>query len=422
MNDQLVATADDIGAANAVNDASGEARSNNGHTVRGRQVLPAIMTTRLLSDTANQMFNPFLAVFAVGIGVSIQQLGVLLSIRSLSGLVGPLFGVLADRYGSLSVARAGLLLLAASLVGFSFSNSWLTALAAMVPMGVALGFIGPVLQAYVGGTIRFERRARTLSVAEYSWALAGIIGLSAMGWIISLVGWRGALLALATALVAAQFGLKFLPKPALVQAPPKGMGGRLPVLAWLGSSVVALLFFTMFNAMVVHGVWLTNAFGVDTRGLGMVSLVLGFADLAGAALVSVLGNRMNVIWLAVAASALCVAGYVWLAVSAPAGLVPVVVLLVIVRAGMQAAFVSMVTLISETAPQARGLVMATAAAFGQIGLAVAAVVGPAVYSNLGFGSVASVSAVGMGMAVGLLLLWRSKAQHTSTALPSVPQP
>lgn len=383
--------------------------------VRGRQVLPTIMANRLLSDSANQMFNPFLAVFAAGIGVPLQQLGVLLSLRSLAGLAGPAFGALADRHGPLPVARLGLTLLAAGLVVLAASSSWLAALLAFLPMGVALGFINPVLQAYLGRVIPERRRARALSIAEYSWALAGVFGLLALGWLITLIGWRAAVLVLAAALVVGQFGLRYLPDAGLEPATRAGRSGRLPPLAWLGSAVVALLFFTMLNAMVVHGVWLTDAFALNPQGLGTVALVLGLADLTGAVLVSVLGGRLNVARLALVTSVLCAAGYAWLALAAPATLPAAVALLVAVRAGMQASFVGMVTLLGETAPQARGLVMATMAAFGQVGMALAALVGPAVYAGPGFGSVALVSSVGMGLAVVLLVMFERSFRRS--ALP-----
>lgn len=378
--------------------------------VRSRQVLPAIMTTRLLSDTANQMFNPFLAIFAAGIGVSLQQLGVLLSIRSLAGLTGPVFGAMADRYGALPVARFGLMLLAAGLVLLGASTSWLTALLAVLPMGVALGIINPALQAYLGSVIRFERRARALSVAEYSWALAGIVGLLAFGWLISFVGWRGAVFVLAGALVLGQFGLRLLPAQPTAHAVGNGRSVRLPALAWLGSAVVALLFFTMFSAMVVHGAWLTDVFATDARSLGVVALVLGVADLVGAALVSVLGSRVNVAGLASVTSVLCAAAYLWLALTAPVTLAASVALLAVVRFTMQSAFVSVLTLLSEVAPYARGLVMATAAALGQVGMALAALVGPSAYASFGFGSVALISSVGMGVAGLLLVLFRQGFQ------------
>lgn len=369
-----------------------------------------------MSDSANQMFNPFLAIFAAGIGVSLQHLGILLSVRSLAGMTGPLFGVLADRRGPLPVARFGLTLLAAGLVLLGLSASWLTALLAMLPMGVALGIINPALQAYLSGVVGFERRARTLSIAEYSWALAGIVGLFALGWLISFVGWRVAVFVLAGGLILSQFGLKQLPLPPT--AKPSGSTGssRLPALAWLGSTVVALLFFTMFNAMVVHGAWLTDAFATGARSLGTVALVLGVADLVGVALVSVLGSRADVAGLAAVMSALCAASYLWLAAAAPPTLIATVALLAVARLTMQTAFVSVLTLLSEVAPEARGLVLATAAALGQIGMAVAAVASPSAYASAGFGGVGLTSAIGMAVAALLLALLRRGFQSRLPAL------
>ena len=54
------------------------------------------MGFRLLTDTAVQFVFPYLPLFAAGLGVSIEEIGLLLSVRSLVGLSPPLFGWLAE--------------------------------------------------------------------------------------------------------------------------------------------------------------------------------------------------------------------------------------------------------------------------------------------------------------------------------------
>src|SRR5690554_1440812 len=228
-----------------------------------RRLLPPLVISRLLGDTANQLFNPFLGSIAAGIGISNQQLGLLVGLRSLSGLSGPALGALADRRGYLNLARLGIVLMAVGLIILSQSTTVWTAGAAMLPMGVALGLINPALQAYVGSFVSHSQRARGMGIFEYSWALAGIVGLSATGWIIAAFGWQAGVLTLAGLLLSSLLLFRRLPAPAPLSA-TRRMVSHDPIAGtsmWTGIAAVGLIFYASLNIMIVHGVWLGEEFG-----------------------------------------------------------------------------------------------------------------------------------------------------------------
>lgn len=360
------------------------------HAVDGRLLRP-VMFSRVLADTSNQLFNPFLGAIAIGLGLTVPQLGLLLGLRSLSGLTGPLLGSVGDRWGALRVAKVGIVLMATGLLLLALSRGLYLTLLGMVAMGVALGVINPALQAHVGAVVEFRRRAKVLSVIEYSWALAGIIGLAACGWSIAVIGWRATVALVAALLLSSLLGLNRLaPAPADGAVVLRAQRARLTPAAKLGALAVALLFFSMFNVTIVHGVWLTDAFGLGPEALGLVSLALGIADLAGAASVSLIAGRVSV---GVLASTSAVAGAaVYLGLGFAAGsLAAALSMLAATRALMQVGFVSMLTLLSEVSPTNRALVMTSAAAAGQVGMAAAAIMGPWSYATLGLTTLGAVS-------------------------------
>ncbi len=105
------------------------------------------LLTRLVTDTAVQIFFPFLPVIAEGLRTTSVTAGRLVSLRSATGLLAPLFGYQAYLRGYRTVMRFGLLLAAIGylLLGLS-SNIWLAA------VGMLLGGLGtfsfvPILQA-----------------------------------------------------------------------------------------------------------------------------------------------------------------------------------------------------------------------------------------------------------------------------------
>ncbi len=370
-----------------------------------RSLLPPLVTTRLLTDTANQLFNPFLSTIAAGLGISVPQLGMLLSLRSLSGLSGPVLGGLADRRGFLSVARLGVVLMATGLALLAVSNSLLLAALAMVPMGVALGIINPSLQAYVSSAVSYSRRARGLGALEYSWALAGIVGLSLLGWLISAAGWRAAVLTLAGLMLLSLIGIGRLPALAgtpIAQASPEAAPCVLRAVR-AGAAATGLIFFAMFNVMIMHGVWLSEAFLLSPANLGTVALILGFADLTGAVVVTGLADRLTARRVALVATACCSLSYLLLPLLS-ATLSTAVVSLVLMRLLMQTSFISLLTILSEQLPQQRARVMAWTAAIGQIGMAVAGLSGPWLYDHTGLLGLGSASAAAMAVALGLILV------------------
>ena len=163
--------------------------------VRGRTMsLPRLISicisARLLIDLTTQMFNPFLPIFAAGLRTDVVVMGRLVSVRSIMGLLAPLFGSLADRFGYRLVLRGALLTGAAGLAVVGSSRSIAQALVGMVLLGLSTAGFVPTLQAYLSARLPYAQRARGIGILEYSWALTGIVGLSLTGWLIAATSWR----------------------------------------------------------------------------------------------------------------------------------------------------------------------------------------------------------------------------------------
>ena len=177
-----------------------------------RHVLAACIATRLVVDTSIQLFFSFLQTIALGMALDVVVLGRLLSLRSVVGLSAPLFGSAADRYGYLRVMRLALVLSAAGtfLLG-SGAGLWSVAAGMVVSGGGLTGFV-PTSQAYISAQLPFAKRARGIGILEYSWALAGIFGLSLMGLLFDRFNWQLPFIVLGTAMLAGWALLGLLPK------------------------------------------------------------------------------------------------------------------------------------------------------------------------------------------------------------------
>jgi predicted MFS family arabinose efflux permease len=386
-----------------------------------RTVLLGGLSARLLVDTANQLFNPFLAVFAAGLGTSVVTLGALVSLRSIVGLIGPVLGAWSDRIGYVSMMRAGLLFVAGGLLLFGLTSAVVAAALAMVAMGIGIAIFTPSLQAYASERLEYRSRARGLGILEYAWALAGIIGLSLAGLLIAGVSWRAPFLVLAFLLFLA-FMLS-LRLPPVIRPKPSGYRlldpraldvgtffdlGRSPRSAWGSVAIVGLSFFGMMNVIIMHGAWLQGEFGLSVAQLGGLALLLGLADLAGSSLVSLVGDAFGKRRGVLGGISLCLVGYLALPLFAVSA-VSAAIMLGTLRFVMQVAYVSNVPLLSEQVPLQRGKVMAFGLASGQLGMAAAGLTGPWLYLSFGVAGLGIVSAAAMLIALFITICWVREA-------------
>jgi len=405
---------DSDGPRRAVRDPLGDVVEQAPSDGSLRSLLIAGLGARLLVDTSNQLFNPFLSVFAHGLGVSVVALGVLVSVRSVAGLSGPLLGAWADRVGYLKAMRVSVALIVIGMVAFGLADTLIVAGLAMLPMGVGLASFTPALQAYLSARISYEERGRGLGILEYAWALAGIVGLSLAGGTIALVGWRAPFFAVAATLLIVLIGSFWFrpavtPRAANDEAEPATLqgffrlGGASPS-AWASIVVVGLTFFAMMNVIIIHSEWLQASFGLGAGQLGLVALLLGLCDLAGSVLVSVLADRFGKRRLVLIGTALCLFGYLLLP-ALQAKLALTLLGLGLVRFLMQVAYVSNIPLLSEQVPLQRGKVMALGFAMGQLGLVIAGISGPWTYLRFGVAGLSMVSGAAMILTLVIVLLW-----------------
>jgi predicted MFS family arabinose efflux permease len=385
-----------------------------------RQLLSAAIATRLVVDTSAQIFNPFLAIFAAGTGVSLVTLGQLLSLRTGVGIVAPLVGSLADRFGYRLVMRLGLVITALGMLLIGLSNGLPLLVGGMVLSGLGLASFVPVLLAYVSERLPYERRARGVGILEYSWALASIVGLFAMGFVIEQAGWRAPFFVLTLGLLGGAFLFGFLPSARQEEAatpapqesfPQPRLGERVRNFFRLGQGAGSayaaiaghfLIFYANFHVAIIYGGWLAREYGLSASMLGTVALILGFADLGGSVGVSALTDRFGKRRSVLTGSSLMVLCFGLLPLL-NVGLTAAVIGLFLTRISFEFAIVSNMTLLSEQIPAQRGKVIALSAASALVGATLSGLTGPWAYEQFGVWGLGPVSAV--SALIGTWLFW-----------------
>ncbi len=379
-------------------------------------VLIVVFLARLTIDVGTRLPYPFIPQLAGGMGLSIVGFSWLLFIRSMAGIVGPLFGVAADRIGRRKVMTAGLMFQAVGVLGLSMSSGWLAVLA-MVFYGISLAAFIPAEQAYISDQVVYSKRGRALAAIEFSWAISGIVGLPIVGWMIDAFGWRSPLLLLGLfSLLLALIIWLFMPQAERHTPTDMSLAGYWQV--FLRSNVLAsvmvglLLFFGASMFSTLWSIWLTADFGLTAATLGLIATGIGITELTGSGVSSLfidrLGKRRGSLFGLISTAA------VFLALPFTQMALPLVIAgLISFGLFVEFTIVSLVTLFSEQAPEARATVFSLVGFGAAIGSAVSSPLTALLWENMGLAAVCAVGATSLLIAAALV--WQQLTEREGAA-------
>ncbi len=345
------------------------------------RIFALIFLVRLVRDTGARTIFPFIPQLAEGLGLSVVAFSWLIFIQAMGGMVGPIFGVLSDRYGRRKIMVAGLCSQGIGALGLAASHQWGAALP-MFMMGLGTAIFMPAQQAYIGDQVDYHKRGRAMATTEFSWALTAILILPVIGWLIDTFGWQ---------------------MPFLVMGPVAFLGA---ILVWFGLSrvehhtqtefswpavravvfrpnvigTIAATFFTftgLSSFLSMWSIWLTHDFGLRAAQLGLVATAIGITELGGSVSSSLfidrLGKKQG------ATLGLLLGGLVFLTLPLTKDQFPPAIAgLVTLGLLMEFTIVSLIPLYSEQVPHARGTVLSLMALGAALGLAI----GPPVTATL----------------------------------------
>ncbi len=363
-----------------------------------------LTAARLVLNTGHRMVYPFLPAIARGLGVSLQSVGALVSLRWLAGMATP---VVVSTVGRGERRRR---LIAFSLAVFAI-GAVLTA-ASSVFVGAAVGFalmgLGKASfdvggQAYIADRTAYASRARYMSVVELTWAGGLLVGAPLAGWLIDRAGWQAPFWA-----VAGLAGVGLTVLWWTLQPDERQVAGTLVPLRLDRSAVALLVVFAMFSAaaehvFVVFGAWLEDAFGLSLIALGTSALLVGVSELAGEGTALACADRMGKRRAVAAGMALAVVAYSFIGVGQHVYLVGIAALSVSLFA-FELTIVSAIPLASEIRPHGRTRYLSLMVVAAGIGRAAGAYLGPFVFERVGVGGNAIGAAILNLLAVVVLLI------------------
>ena len=367
---------------------------------------------RFAGDTAVRAPVPFVIFIAASYGALPESAGWFAVALGLSGLVSPLVSVIERRVGARRSIVISTAIFAGGCFALAFAPSFPIALALCVVLGLGRSLIGPQAQAYVADTVPYARRGTVLGVLELAWALAWIVGVPAFGFLIQRAAWWVpfsviGVISLIGTWATLRFAITRDHARALAAGPTSG--GLAAVLRHVPARRVLLSSFCLMIAInltvVVYAPHLVAQFGLTAERLGVISIVLGVADVVAEGLIIFALDRIGK-QRSVLLGLLVMSAGLFGFLAAGSNLLAAMASLFLVFLGFEYAVVSNLPVASEVLPGARTAMMGSLSGVNAIGRTLAALVAIPLYAAIGLSGVLVISLFALALAA--LAFWSVK--------------
>lgn len=374
--------------------------------MRRRRLGPSIAFltfTRFVVNTAHRFVYPFLPAITRGLGISLEQGGVLMSARSLAFVATPAMVATAgrgERRLRLAVFALGMMSVGALVT--AATGVFAGAFVGFVLLGLGKPSYDAAAQAYIADRTPYEKRARYMSILELTWAAGLLVGAPLAGWLIDSFGWRAPFWVVGIAFAGTMLAAPVFMDSDTVEHPDDR--ARLVLdrrtVALLG--VATLFSFAAEATFIVFGAWLEDSFALSLAALGLASTVVALAEMAGEGSVLLFADRVGKIRMVTWGLGASALGYTALALLS-GSIGPGLVALAATFVAFEITIVAAIPLASEVAPRARSRYLALFMVALGIGRSIGAVVGARLYTWEGIPATALTSAVSAAVALILVL-------------------
>jgi len=383
---------------------------------RVRTSLAYLSAERFVMNTAYRFVYPFLPVIARGLGVPLEQAALLISARHIAGLATPAVTRAVGQRPRRLIATGLMLFIVGSTVTVLI-NAYVGALLGFALIGIAKPVFDVSSQAYISARVAYSNRARYLSVFEFTWAGALLIGAPATGWLISRTSWSTPFV-----VFAVLTGISLLLLARFVDADPQlgvPTGVTTPITSSGRAFLIVAGFFALASEMiiVVFGAWMENSFGLSLVALGGVAFLIGASELAGEGATFAFTDRLGKRRAVLVGLGISAVGF---ALLVPAQNTMGIGLAVLGLAlfGFEFTIVSSIPLASELMPESRARYLAWMVVSMSLARGVGAAIGPILFDSFGLAGPA-VAAVAADLIAAAVLI-SSVREHTGHATTKAP--
>jgi predicted MFS family arabinose efflux permease len=370
---------------------------------------------RIVFDAAIRMVYPFLPVIGRGLQVDLATITLAISFSMAASALGPFIAPVADRYGRRTGLLIGLVIFTFGCALAGFFPSYWSFLVGLLLINLGDNIFLPSMQAYISDRVSYEKRGVYIGVTELAWALSFILVIPLIGLLIQATWWNIPFIVLAGVGVLAVF-ITLLGFPADRPHPeeaPKFYAGLTRVFRVRNARLILIAGILAVTANglvnVLFGVWMEDSFGLQVTALGLASMIIGFSELGGETLTTLLSDRLGKersFILGLVANTLAVISLPLLGATVFGALVWLSLFALTFEFGVASSWM----VVSEVLPVARATMIAVYIAALSLGFALGSILAPHFYSMGMFAN--AIAAAGFNI-LAILLITRIRLPRTA---------
>jgi predicted MFS family arabinose efflux permease len=323
----------------------------------------AFMLSRFAQDSASRAPLPFLGVIAAAYSQDIGAVSWLSVALTLAGLVSPLTSLLSHRFGSRQMLFWPPLIFVTACAFMPFAPTFASVIALFIAISLTKAMFDPQVQTFIAERVPFERRGTVIGVLELSWALSFMIGAPVFGLLVDRVSWSAPFVLMGGIALLGMVAVWFYVRPAMSGPTLNASFSLEPWRAvWREPRARSFWAFTvgiMIAAQMpflVYPTWMKAQFQLSNAQLGLVSTVIGVADVIAEILVIAFLDRIGkrrAVLIAGTFYALAFGLFWGLSASLPGMMVALFCLYL----GFEFTLVASLLIASETVPESRAAMM-----------------------------------------------------------------
>jgi predicted MFS family arabinose efflux permease len=242
----------------------------------------------------------------------------------------------------------------------------------------------PAMQAYLGDSVPYQRRAQAIAITELGWSGASLLGLPIAGWLIARSGWVSPFyLIIGLSLAALVVMWRMLPEDGERDAEQVNLSSALRIISRHPSALAGLAISLLISASnetvnIIYGAWMEDSFGLAAAALGGTAAIIGVAELGGEGLVAAFSDRIGkrtTVGMGLIAILLTCLALPFLGSTLTGSLIGLFIFFI----SFEFTFVTTIPLLTELVPGARATLMAANITAAASGRALGALMGPRLF-------------------------------------------
>lgn len=278
-----------------------------------RTALGGILVARLATNGGLRVVYPFVPIIAVGLGVSLQTMALLLAGRSLAGLAGPALARVNSPNRWYPMMLGSQIMVASGSIVIVLAADLPPALRIVtLAMGFgATGLARPLfdlpVQAWLTTRVALSGRGRAFGVVELAWALSLAVTVPLAGVLIDRSGWQSAFMVIIGLTLIGMAVIRAVVSPHIRIADQDVWQTRYRATSTDSLSQVAddkvcaaavclatgLVITAGELLFVTYGAWLIQDFGLSISEIGISTVLIVTAELAGGFMVIAVSDRVG---------------------------------------------------------------------------------------------------------------------------------